>query len=207
MWFPAADSSTPIRSRCPGAPTSGWLPSSCTENGVDHAIAARPDQDRDEDRAITTVDGRQAVRVSFTTTGEGPYPSGIPATRYFVDVERRAGDPATLVADTLITEPFDYESNTVVLDRMDQTLDISDAHVDTDPSVIATYLGGGGGYSVRAEERSGSICLRIPPDGEPVCAAPPAEDQVKTIPLRDLNRDMPAGLTGADVWRVDDHQR
>jgi hypothetical protein len=170
---------------------------------VDYATAARPKEDRDEDRFITTVDGRQAVRLSFTTTGEGLYPSGIPVTRYFVDVWPTGGDPATLVADTLGTEPFDHERNTVVLDRMVQTLDITDPRVVTDASVIATYLGGGGGYSVRAEQRSGSICLRIPPKVEPVCAAPPAEDQVNTIPLRDLNRDVPAGLTGADVWRVE----
>lgn len=170
---------------------------------VDYATAARPNEARDEDRFITTVDGRQAVRLSFTTTGEGLYPSGIPVTRYFVDVGPKGGDPATLVADTLGTEPFDYERNTVVLDRMVQTLDITDPRVVTDVSVIATYLGGGGGYSVRAEQRPGSICLRIPPEGEAVCAAPPAEDQVNTIPLSDLNRDVPAGLTGADVWRVE----
>ena len=170
---------------------------------VDYATAAQPSGDRDEDRFITTVDGRQAVRISFTTTGAGLYPPGIPVTRYFVDVERKGGDPATLVADTLGTEPFDYERNTVVLDRMVQTLDITDSRVDTDASVIATYLGGGGGYSVSAEQRSGSICLHIPPNGEPVCAAPPAVDQVNTITLHDLSRDVPAGLTGADVWRVD----
>lgn len=170
---------------------------------VDYATAARPRENRDEDRSLTTVDGRQAVRLSYTTTGVGLYPSGIPVTRYFVDVEREGGEAATLVADTLGTEPFDHERNAVVLDRMVQTLDITDSRVDTDASVIATYRSGGGGYSVTAEERSGSICLRIPPNGEPVCAAPSGTDQVDTITLRDLERDVPAGLTGGDVWRVE----
>lgn len=170
---------------------------------VRFADAARPREDRDEDRAITTVDGRQAVRLSYDTTGEGLYPEGTPTTRYFVDVGNEGGEPATIVADTLGTEPFDFETNTAVLDRMMQTLDITDPAIATDPSRIATYLGGGGGFSVAAEADAGQICLRIPPGGAPVCTDVPAADQVHTIALQDLNPDVQAGVTGTDVWRVD----
>ena len=170
---------------------------------VPFATAARPRQGRDDVRAVTAVDGRQAVRLSYRTSGEGLYPPDTPITSYLVDVERKDGEPATLVLNTLGTAPFDYETNTVVLDRMAQTLDITDSAVATDPSVIAAYRGGGGGFTVSAEATGNRICLVIPPDGEPECTDPPALGHVRTVALRDLTGTVHAGVTGADVWRVD----
>ena len=124
-------------------------------------------------------------------------------TSYRIDVTPEEGEPATLFVDTVGTAPFDYDTNVVVLDRMARTIDITDPAVDTDAATVATYVGGGGGFSVTAESTGGEICLRVPPNGEPVCTTPPADDQVNTIALQDLNRPVPSGVTGADVWRVD----
>lgn len=170
---------------------------------VPFATAARPREGRDAARAVTAADGRQAVRLSYRTTGEGLYPEGTPITSYMVDIGSEGGEPATLVLNTLGTPPFDYETNTVVLDRMFQTLDITDESVATDRSVIAAYRGGGGGFTVSAEATGERICLVIPPDGEPVCTDPPALEQVHTISLRDLAATVHAGVTGAEVWRVE----
>jgi hypothetical protein len=170
---------------------------------VPFATAARPREGRDEARAVTATDGRQAVRVSYRATGEGLYPEGIPITSYLVDFGREDGDQETLILDTVGTPPFDYETNVVVLDRMFQTLDITDESVASDRSVIAAYRGGGGGFTVTAQATGGRICLEIPPRGEPVCTDPPGRGQVHTIALRDLTDTVHAGVTGAEVWRVE----
>lgn len=170
---------------------------------VPFATVARPQEGREEVRAVTAVDGRQAIRLSYRTTGEGLYPEGVPITSYLVDFDRDGGEQATLILNTVGTPPFDYGRNVVVLDRMFQTLDITDASVATDPSVIAAYRGGGGGFTVTAQATGGEICLAIPPDGEPVCTDPPDTDQVHTISLRDLRGSVQAGVTGGEVWRVE----
>lgn len=163
---------------------------------VPYSTAAQPQEG--EDRAVTAVDGRQAVRLAYEFSGEGLYPAGTPITSYIVDLGEE-----TLFLDTIGTPAFDYEANVEVVDRMAQTLTITDPAVDTDPSLVATYLGGGGGFSVSAESTSGQVCLRIPPGGEAVCTEAPDDDQVHTIALRDLGGRVQAGVTGADVWRVD----
>jgi hypothetical protein len=170
---------------------------------VPFATVAQPREGRDEVRAVTAVDGRQAVRLSYRTTGEGLYPEGTPITSYMVDFGEEGGEPVTLILNTLGTPPFDYDRNVVVLDRMFQTLDITEASIATDPSVVAAYRGGGGGFTVTVRATEGGICLAIPPDGEPVCTDRPAPDQVHTIALRDLTRTVHAGITGREVWRVD----
>lgn len=170
---------------------------------VPFLTAARPDENGEEDRAVTTIDGRQAVRISGESSGEGLFPAGTPMTSYLIDVTPEGGEPATLFVNTIGTAPFDYDTNAVVLDRMARTIVITDPAVDTDPATIATYVGGGGGFSATAESIEDEVCLRIPPNGEPVCTAPPAGDQVNTITLQDLDRPVPSGVTGAHVWRID----
>lgn len=174
---------------------------------VPYAQAAAPVEGRDEDRAVTTVDGRQAVRLSYEIGDGGLYAPGTPITVYLVDLTSVDGDPATLFVDTIGLESFDHESNVEALDRMMQTLQVTAEDVDTDPSVVASYLGGGGGFSVTAEHRRGETCLRIPPHGDEVCTDDPAGDQVHTVALRDLMGDLLAGVTGAQVWRIDAVER
>ena len=170
---------------------------------VPFATASRRRDGRDADRAVTAVDGRQAVRLHYEVSGESLYPTGTPVTTYMVDLGVYGGRERTLFVDTLGLGDRDYENNVVILDRMARTLEITHPDVDTDPAVIATHRGGDGGFSVVAEQTDGHACLRIPPDGEPVCAERPAADQVHTIQLRDLNQTIAAGIAGERVWRVD----
>lgn len=172
---------------------------------VGFAVAAAPDDSRDADRAVTAVDGRQAVRLAYEATGDGLYAAGTPITAYLVDVSTPEAE-RTLFLDLVQTGDRAGDDDLVeVLDRMAQTLEITDPDVDTDPSAVAAYRGGGGGFTVSAEAAGDEVCLRIAPDGEPVCTEPPAADQVHTISLRDLATPVPAGVTGTDVWRVDLH--
>lgn len=173
---------------------------------VQYADAVSPEATAgttDGDRAVTAVQGRQAVRLSYEADGDGFYPEGTPITLYAIDVAGSNGEPATLFFDTVGTAPFDYDANVETLDRMMRTLELSMAGVETTPDTVATYLGGGGGFSVVAEHDDGQTCLRIPPNGEPVCTEDPASDQVHTIALQDLREQLLAGVTGAEVWRVD----
>lgn len=172
------------------------------------ATVSAPLNRRDEVRAVTAVDGRQAVRISYRTAAVGLYPEGTPVTAYFVDMQPEGGRPATLIMNTLGLPPFDYEANTVVLDRMFRTLEITDASVATAPNVIAAYRrGGGGGVSVVAEATGEGICLSVSPDGEEFCAVSPGSHEVQTIVLRSsdgsADATVHAGVTGAGVWRVD----
>ena len=170
---------------------------------VPFATAAEPDENGEEDRAVTTIDGRQAVRISGESSGDGLYPAVTPMTSYLIDVTPEGGEPATLFVNTIGTAPFDYDTNVVVLDRMARTIDITDPAVETNAATVANYLGGGGGFSVTAESTGDEICLRIPPNGEPVCTTPPADDQVHTIALQDLDQPVHSGVTGAQVRRID----
>lgn len=170
---------------------------------VPFSEATTPRADRDEERAVTVVEGRQAARLSYVIGDGGLYPEDTPITVYMVDVQSELGGPATLFLDTVGVGDFDYETNQVVLDRMFRTLEISGLDVETDPAVIAAYRGGGGGFSVTADATGNQVCLRIPPGGEAVCTEHPTVDQVHTIELRDLDATVHSGVTGEDVWRVD----
>lgn len=167
------------------------------------STAAAPGDTRDEDRAVTVVQGRQAVRLSYETDGEGLFPAGTPITSYLVDVQPELGDPATLFLNTVGLGDFDYETNVTVLDRMFRTLDIGGLGVEVDPNAIAAYRGGATGFTVVATAEAGQVCLRIPPRGEEVCTDEPESDQVHTVLLADLDADVHSGVTGVGVWRVD----
>lgn len=162
---------------------------------------AAPDDARDADRANTAIDGLHAVRLDYETDGGGLWPEGTAITLYAVDLgEDSDGEPRTLFIDTVGLEPFDYGRNQVVLDRVARSVEVTLDDVETDQSVVARY-GGAGGFAVEAESARDEGCLRIPPDGEPVCTELPPADQAHTIQLADLEPVL-AGLTGSDVFRV-----
>lgn len=104
---------------------------------VGFATATRPRQDPDATRAVTTVEGQQAVRLSYQASGDGLYPEGMAITSYVVDLGTRDGEPATLFFDTHDRPPFDYDTNVAVLDRMVQTLDLADFGTGTGAAVVA----------------------------------------------------------------------
>ncbi len=69
-------------------------------------------------RELTTVDGRNAMRVDGETTGEGLYDAGIRSYQYFVDL----GD-TTMVASTYDVGATPFERKRRILDDMMATLD------------------------------------------------------------------------------------
>jgi hypothetical protein len=166
---------------------------------VPFAEAAAPEDDRDADRAVTAVDGLQAVRLEYQADGDGLWPAGTPITRYAVDVS--SDEAETLHLDTIGLAQFDYEDNQSVLDRMARTLDVQMEGVPDDPGVVASYRGGGGAFTVEGRVSNSRACLRIPPDGEEVCTDVPASDQLHTIQLAELQPVL-AGVTGSDVFAV-----
>lgn len=165
------------------------------------------DAHRDADRAVTTIEGLQAVRFEYVAGSEAFWPQGTSISLYAIDLAPGAGDePRTLFLDTVDLEGFDYERNRIVLDRIARSLDVTLDGVETDPAIVARYEGGGGGFSVEAEVEGGEACLRIPPGGEPICTELPAADQVHTIQLTDLTPVL-AGVTGRDVFRLTAERR
>lgn len=172
---------------------------------VRFADVVTPVDETELERATTAVDGLQAVRLEYETDSDGFWPEGTPITTYAIDVSID-GEPATMFVDTIGLSSFDYETNQVILDRMVRSIDIDMEGVDDDADVVARYLGGGGGFSVVAEATDSEACLRIPPNGEPICTALPSEDQLHTIQLTDLEPVL-AGITGSDVFAVTGHLR
>lgn len=165
-----------------------------------HEVAA-PDEERNAERAATTIDGLQAARLEYEIDGGGLWPEGTPIVLYAVNLSPRAEDePQTLFLDTVGLESFDYEENRIVLDRVARSLDVTLEDVPTDPSIVARYEGAGG-FAVEGRTLNSEACLRIPPDGEPVCTDLPARDQAHTIQLTDLEPIL-AGVTGSDVFRL-----
>ncbi|MCZ2860891.1 AMIN-like domain-containing (lipo)protein [Blastococcus sp. VKM Ac-2987] len=82
------------------------------------------EQPGEQARRELTVDGREAVRIERTATGQGLWPEGTPSTRYAVRLPDGADGSRTLVADTVGLPRFDYQGNAAVLDAMIGTLDL-----------------------------------------------------------------------------------
>lgn len=174
---------------------------------VPFADAAAPQSGRNADRAVTTVDGLQAVRLEYETDGGGFWPEGTPIALYAIDLAPGPDDgPGTLFVDTVGLEPFDFEQNRVVLDRVARSVEVTLSGVPTDPSIVARYEGGGGGFTVEGEVAGEQACLRIPPGGERVCTDVPEADQAHTVRLVDLEPVL-AGVAGEDVFSVTAERR
>lgn len=165
---------------------------------------ASPDPATEQDRAVTVVDGRQAVRIERVATGDGLYPQGTRTTSYLVDLGAGVDDgPGTLVANTVGIGGTDHGRDVAVLDRMVRTMEIT-AGSPAQESVVAAYSGGGGAFTVTATMRDGQVCLRIPPDGAENCVAPPTATGVTTVPLALVgDRRVTAGVAGERVFRME----
>ena len=178
---------------------------------VPYFRAATPDLDTEQSRAPTVLDGRQAVRIDSTAGDDGFYPEGTRQIRYMVDLSdgEDAGDePETMFLDTVGTANFDFETNVGVLDRMARTLTITAGEEPQNAdTVVARYGGGGGAFSVVAEEDSGEICFRIPPEGEPDCTGEPTIGDVEVVELTLVGpRAVLAGSAGSQVFRIEARQ-
>ena len=165
---------------------------------------ATPDPAGEQSRAGTVVDGRQAVRIERIATGRGLFPEGTRQTSWLVDLSTGPDDgPGTLVVNTIGLPDFAYGHNVDVLDRMVRTLEIT-AGEEVPETVVARYEGGGGAFSVTAEQHNGEVCLQIPPAGDATCRTAPAADGVTTTSLPLVGeRNVLAGIAGERVARVD----
>lgn len=169
---------------------------------VPFAQVASFEEGRDADRAVTTIDGLQAVRLEYESTGEGLWPQGTPIAMYAVDV----GQERTLILDTVGVGDFAVEESVVTLDRMARTVRVDMEGAAEAPNVVAAYGGGGGSFTVEARVVDSEACLRIPPNGDQVCTDLPAPDQLHTVQLENLEPVL-AGVAGEDVWAVTAHLR
>lgn len=156
------------------------------------------------DRAATTIDGLQAVRLAYEENGEGLYPAGTPITRYLIDLGAGPDGARTFFFDAVGLTGTDHDRNVTVLDRMARTVDLDATGAPTAEDVIARF-GGVAELTVIAAVDGDEVCLRIPPGGEPACRVPPAGDVVETVALPEPGQPLLGGLTDADVFRVDVH--
>lgn len=169
---------------------------------VPFAQIAAPEEERDAERAVTAIDGLQAVRLDYDATGDGLYPPGTPITTYAVDVAPGVeAEPRTLLVDTVGVDDFDIERNRVVLDRMARSIDVTLEGVAGRSGVVARYAGGGGAFQVVAEPDGNEICLHIVPEGDPRCVASPGPQEIATVTLDNLGPVL-AGVTGDEVFAV-----
>lgn len=184
----------------PGATDERVAAISVYVDPVPFAEVAAPDADRQADRAVTAIDGRQAVRLEYEAGADSLWPQGTPITLYAIDVSTESRQQ-TLLIDTVGLTPFDYQTNRTVLDQMAPTIDIEMEGVADAPAVVASYQGGGSAFTVEGRVSGSEACLRIPPEGEEICTGLPASDQLHTIQLEELEPVL-AGVTGSDVFAV-----
>lgn len=169
---------------------------------VPFAEVATPEESRDAARAVTVVDGLQAVRLRYQSSGQGLYPEDTPITMYAVELAPGVDSgPGTLLLDTIGLPPFDYRRNQAVLDRMARSITVTVGNVPDPAGVVARYEGGGGAFHVVAAARDDQRCLRIPPGGEEQCVPAPEADGIATVTLDNLGPIL-AGVTGDDVFAV-----
>ena len=171
-------------------------PVSATVDQVAFADVAAPSESSTElDRAVTLIDGRQAVRL-VNEQVDGLLPAGTEVTTYAVDL----GGDRTMVLSAADT--FDqYTRNVAVLDEMARTVALSDPG---DIDLVARYGGGGTPFDVSARVAD-DVCLTVEPAGEEVCfdAASVSGNQVvaEVVDLG-VGDGVLLGIAGPDARRV-----
>lgn len=177
---------------------------------VPFARAAAPGPDQEQSRASAVIDGRQAVRIEKIASGDALYPAGTRQVMYLVDLSpgTDSEDARTLFLDTLDVGNFDYEANVPILDRMFRSLQVTAGEEPENAGrAVARYEGGGGAFTVIAEERDDEVCLRIPPEGEPSCVGEPTAGNIDTARLPLVGpENVLAGVAGEEVFRIDARQ-
>lgn len=165
----------------------------------------------EQSRAVSTVDGLQAVRAGSRSTGEGLYPAGTASVTWMVDLSVGMDDePATLSVNAVnavnILDDVDFDRAVTTMDRMVRSLDLTaDDAVDVD-NVVARYEGGGAPFTVAvaAAATQPATCLRLV-DGDGI-ACVEAVDSNGDVALTRL--DGPAGpitvgITSPDVFAIE----
>ena len=164
---------------------------------VEFETVVSPSQSREElSRAVTTLDGRQAVRI-VSNVEEGLYAPGTEVTSYFVELEPIDEEPRTLIATTADVGDYEYERNAALLDEMFRTIELDEPGPE---NLVAMFRGGGAPFEVTAVDDSGSqICLAVSPGESRACLTAPAGNRV----VGDIVGDVIVGLSGPDVFRVE----
>ncbi|MFP5318831.1 MAG: hypothetical protein ACLGI2_11150 [Acidimicrobiia bacterium] len=125
--------------------------------------ATDPDGLRVESERALTVDGRQAVRQTVVSTGEGLGPAGLRSLRYLID----AGAERVVIAATYDVAGNDFSRSVEVLDEMVAAFDLTPASGDGgegaapvgDPGFQTVEAGGfpaGGDQAMLVDVRIGS---------------------------------------------------
>ncbi|MBT8199049.1 MAG: hypothetical protein KJO36_00900 [Acidimicrobiia bacterium] len=164
---------------------------------------AAPDADDDLERAVTSIDGHQAVRLTGETSGDGLYPDGIPFTRYVIDLGAGPDEQArSMTIDILGFDGVDYERGRTVLDLMVRTMEFNTG--DTNPAVVARYGGGGTPFTVLAETEARELCLSLEgADGE-ACLGPIGQSApIRSVNLGDGLQPILAGILTRDAFRIE----
>ena len=168
---------------------------------VDFNEVAAPG-DEESDRAVTSVDGHQAVRT--IQTGSELYGEDTEITMYTIDLALGVDDgPGTLFIDVVDTAGVDYASSVRVMDRMVRTIDLTVA--DRAPDDVVARYEGAAPFSAALDVEAGEPCLTTPTQGEPTtrCFTLPGPDAVRAA---DYSAELFAafgGAAGADVFRID----
>lgn len=161
------------------------------------------------DRAVTVVDGLQAVRIVRTQTGAGLLPEGARTVQWLVDLSVGVDDPArTLLAttDDVGLGELVLPQAAATLDAMARTLQVGTAPPGSE-QVVARLEGGGAPLVVTAVGAASApgTCLRVvdAPDVAPTCLDLPAGEDLVTGTLATPAGDVVIGVTAPHVRRVE----
>jgi hypothetical protein len=104
----------------------------------------------EQSRAVSTVDGLQAVRVESQSTGEGVYPAGTATVTWLVDLSVGVDDePATLFVNAVdVRDDVDFDRAVTTMDRMVRSLELTAGDAVDGETVVARYEGGGAPFTV-----------------------------------------------------------
>ncbi len=161
-----------------------------------------PPEEDEADRAVTVVDGRQAIRV-VEPAGE-LYGDDTEATRYLIDLSLGVDDgPGTLFVDVVDLEGIDYDRAVSVLDRMVRSIDLTIGE-EAPSDWIARYEGAAP-FSGALTTQDGEPCLTVPTQGEPQtkCFTVAAADALRVADYGGELFSAVGGVAGRDVFRVE----
>lgn len=162
----------------------------------------------EQSRAVSTVDGFQAVRVESQSAGDGLYPAGTAAVTWMVDLSVGVDDePATLFLNAVdIVDDVDFDRAVTTMDRMIRSLELLAVDGADSQNVVARYEGGGTPFTVAvaAAVTQPTSCLRlVDADGIACVEAVDGAGDVALTGLDGPAGPITVGITSADVFAIE----
>lgn len=159
-------------------------------------------------RAVTTVDGLQAVRVESESTEEGLHPAGTSTLTWMIDlaIGRDDGTGTLFLNAVDVHDDVDFERAVTTMDRMARTLDIEVGDPPENDQIVARYEGGGTPVTVAAAPSASApaTCLRsFTVDGIACVEAVDAADGIALTGLDGPAGSLTVGIAGPDVFAVE----